>query len=125
MKSRDKYAKQKRYAKSIRGRAVLAKYWASPAGKAARRRATVKYEYGLSGEKYVQLKRLHRNRCAVCRRPPRHKSQKELHVDHDHRTGAVRGLLCLTCNTGIGKLGDNARLLRRAAEYLDAGGFFW
>ena len=40
------------------------------------------------------------------------------HVDHDHDTGEVRGLLCLNCNTGIGKLGDSAVTCLDAAFYL-------
>lgn len=40
------------------------------------------------------------------------------HVDHCHETGAVRGLLCMACNTGIGKLQDDPALLDRAAAYL-------
>lgn len=43
-----------------------------------------------------------------------------MHVDHDHATGAIRGVLCLNCNQGIGKFGDDPDLLRRAAVYLGA-----
>lgn len=41
-----------------------------------------------------------------------------LHVDHDHETGAVRGLLCSDCNMGLGKLGDNLTGLQEAVDYL-------
>lgn len=41
-----------------------------------------------------------------------------LHVDHDHDTGKVRGLLCSDCNLGLGKLGDNVEGLTRALNYL-------
>jgi hypothetical protein len=40
------------------------------------------------------------------------------HVDHDHSSGEVRGILCRSCNTGIGKLGDNPYRLERARRYL-------
>jgi hypothetical protein len=43
---------------------------------------------------------------------------KPLHIDHDHRTGKVRGLLCVSCNTGIGKLGDDVDGLYRALRYV-------
>jgi hypothetical protein len=51
-------------------------------------------------------------RCAICRR------KSSLGVDHDHRSGVVRGLLCRKCNLGIGHLGDDPRLVKRAFKYL-------
>lgn len=54
--------------------------------------------------------------CAICERPPR--GYKNLAVDHDHATGAVRGLLCQTCNAALGSFGDAPRLLQRAIDYL-------
>jgi hypothetical protein len=57
--------------------------------------------------------------CAICREPPNPKIS--LHVDHDHRTGRVRGLLCFTCNNGLGQLQDSPVLLRKAAAYVEAG----
>lgn len=57
--------------------------------------------------------------CAVCEGANADSvKNKRLTVDHDHRTGKVRGLLCFTCNTSIGKLGDTYEALQRAADYL-------
>ncbi len=53
--------------------------------------------------------------CAICSRPP---GKRRLAVDHWHTTKAVRGLLCVQCNTAIGKLNDDPELLRRAIAYL-------
>jgi hypothetical protein len=57
--------------------------------------------------------------CAICKADPATLSRM-LAVDHDHVTGAFRGLLCINCNTGLGKFGDDPALLRAAAEYLEA-----
>jgi hypothetical protein len=52
--------------------------------------------------------------CAICHR----RSERALHVDHDHKTNAVRGLLCHPCNPGLGLLRSDPKLLRKAASYL-------
>lgn len=56
--------------------------------------------------------------CAIC---GDHQSNqaRSMAVDHCHETGRVRGLLCMKCNTGIGKLGDSPELLRKAIAYLE------
>jgi hypothetical protein len=53
--------------------------------------------------------------CELCGQPPKGRA---LHLDHDHRTGAFRGWLCVSCNTGLGKLGDSIPLLQDALFYL-------
>ena len=45
---------------------------------------------------------------------------KPEHVDHDHRTDRVRGILCFNCNRGLGKFGDDVELMDRAIEYLES-----
>ncbi len=63
--------------------------------------------------------------CAICglpeakNRDPRTNSFKSLCVDHDHRTGNVRGLLCSNCNRVIGMMEENQESLRNAADYLE------
>lgn len=67
------------------------------------------------------------NACAICRESfptgeERNKPNTNAeHVDHDHRSGKIRGLLCGPCNTAIGVLGDTADGLRRALAYLEKG----
>jgi hypothetical protein len=58
--------------------------------------------------------------CLLCGDPPREGSS--LHVDHDHETGWIRGLLCFRCNAGIGMLRHDPSLLIAAAEYIGAKG---
>jgi hypothetical protein len=70
--------------------------------------------YGLTPAKYDKLFIKQGGKCALCRMTP----QEGLHVDHDHNTGKIRGLLCRKCNTGLGKLGDTAESVQRAVKYL-------
>jgi hypothetical protein len=55
--------------------------------------------------------------CAICgeARP----EARTLHVDHDHATGAIRGLLCFRCNNALGDFREEYELFRRAADSLD------
>lgn len=63
--------------------------------------------YGLTSEQYNQMLAGQNGHCAVCSRTPDEEHHKVLHIDHDHTTGLVRGLLCSRCNTGYGLLGEN------------------
>lgn len=56
--------------------------------------------------------------CDLCDTKGRNRRQ-EICVDHCHETGRVRGFLCHDCNIAIGKVGDDANLLRRMADYLE------
>lgn len=55
--------------------------------------------------------------CAICR------EAKAEHVDHDHSTGKVRGLLCFNCNGALGQFRDRTDLMIRAVGYLRGGAF--
>lgn len=72
--------------------------------------------FGLSLEAYEELLRAQCGRCRVCGRLPR--TGSSLHVDHDHETGEVRGLLCFRCNGGLGQFGEDAERLALAVDYL-------
>ena len=71
-------------------------------------------EYGLTEEEYNNMVLSQNNMCAICNKP----SDRTLHIDHDHVTGKVRGLLCFNCNLGIGLLQEDLVVLNRAIEYL-------
>jgi len=81
------------------------------------RKKKVEKVYGLPEKDYQKMFDMQRGLCAICEGP--RSGQGTLHVDHDHMTGKVRGLLCSNCNSGIGKLGDDTCLLARAIAYLE------
>lgn len=90
---------------------------------AATRRWLLLNKYGLTTEKYDEIFERQGGACAICgRSAPVGRAARVgarwLNVDHCHDTGEVRGLLCMECNTGIGKLGDSVEMLHRAIAYL-------
>lgn len=74
------------------------------------------YKYGVTKEFLVDLYTRQKGQCAICGTVPT--TERGLHVDHCHKTGAVRGLLCHSCNTGIGALRDDPDTLLKALNYL-------
>lgn len=73
--------------------------------------------FGLTWDDYEAILAQQDGRCAICRGKPR---KFALSVDHDHKTGEIRGLLCSRCNHRLlGSANDDAERLRRAAEYLE------
>ena len=77
----------------------------------------LKYSYGITLEDYNEMLASQKGVCAICNQPCA--TGRKLCVDHDHKTGKVRGLLCNDCNAGIGKLKDSSAILKTAANYLD------
>ena len=79
--------------------------------------------YGIGIEEYNKFLVEQNGVCAICFQPETAKTRsgkvKPLVVDHNHDTGAVRGLLCNECNAGIGHLKDSAELLRSGVAYLE------
>ena len=68
-------------------------------------------------EDYEALLAAQNGTCAICGHDGPRRGTR-FHVDHDHESGAVRGLLCDTCNKGIGMFGDKRHLLLEAYWYL-------
>jgi hypothetical protein len=78
--------------------------------------ARVEKVYGIDAAEYARLLKLQDGKCAICRARPR---SKRLSVDHSHKTGEVRGLLCSACNhDALGALHDDVELAWNAYVYL-------
>lgn len=82
------------------------------------RRRTAK-RYGITPKEYDRMCETQKGRCLLCREAPKSNRRLRLDLDHDHKTGIIRGLLCDKCNRGLGAFGDNSRLMRLAADYVD------
>lgn len=74
-----------------------------------------KKKYGISEEQFQEMLRESGGQCALGHEP----EDGQLVIDHDHATGAVRGLLCRQCNWALGLMRDNPDRFRSAAVYLE------
>ena len=79
-------------------------------------------DHGITRKQFDLMFSAQNGGCAICSRPTSCKTGDAfhggLHIDHDHKTGVVRGLLCGNCNTALGKFQDSPELLLVAVEYL-------
>ena len=92
------------------------------------RRYYLKKRYGLTLEIYESMLKKQNEKCLICKKKEqsidkRYNKQRNLAIDHDRLTGKVRGLLCTKCNTAIGSLDHNTKLLKSAIKYLES--FKW
>lgn len=88
-----------------------------------RKWVTLKSKYGITREEYLQRIEEQGNLCAICRKPETetsspHTDEMDLSVDHCHKTGQVRGLLCRQCNIALGKFKEDISILESAIAYL-------
>lgn len=74
-------------------------------------------KYGMTLEGYNRMKKFQENQCGIC------KKEKKLIIDHCHKTGRVRMLLCNSCNMMLGLSGDNPIILQAGVFYLKK--FLW
>lgn len=74
--------------------------------------------YGITSAEYDAILAAQGHRCACCGTTA-NRDGKRLFVDHDHETGAIRGIICRNCNRGISALGDGIEGVRRALDYLE------
>ena len=94
-------------------------------------KSRLKRTYGITAEQYLELLEKQRGKCALCEIPlvslldndrdfTGQPDNNVARVDHCHKTERVRGLLCFSCNVGLGKFRDDEQLLLKAVEYLRA-----
>jgi hypothetical protein len=82
------------------------------------KKSLLKNNYNIDINDYNNMLTLQVSGCTICGKSIT-ENGKALAVDHDHETGAVRGLLCNSCNTALGLFNDNPELLRKAADYIE------
>lgn len=92
--------------------------------KACRKRIVWERYHGMKWSEYQRMLEAQHDKCAICRITlneyrERYERYGEFHLDHDHQTKVVRGLLCHNCNRAIGMFQDNPGLLRAAADYIE------
>lgn len=74
----------------------------------------VKAVYGITKEEFVALTEKYQGKCGIC------SMEAKLHIDHDHKTNKVRGLLCGKCNKAIGLFDEDMDKMNKAVKYLKA-----
>lgn len=72
----------------------------------------LRYRYNIDYEQYKALMEKQSGLCAIC------KERAAVDIDHDHKTDVVRGLLCRSCNVGLGQFKDDIEMLEKALAYL-------
>lgn len=110
---RERYASDPEYAERLREQARNR----DPKSK---RNGRLKSTYGISQSEYEQMLAGQNFGCLICGAKHQEKRGKRLHVDHCHSLGHVRGLLCSSCNTALGKMKDDVSRLKSAIKYLEA-----
>ena len=92
---------------------------ASPEYKLRIRFLHIQRRYGITEEQFAARLEEQKGCCAVCGVPlVGGRTRASVVVDHDHKTDAIRGLICRGCNTGIGFLQDDVRIVSKALAYL-------
>ena len=77
--------------------------------------------HSITEEEFRLMNEIQKGECLICKKDNKNNKdykKRMLFIDHDHKTGKVRGLLCTKCNSGIGMFEDNIKLLEEAIKYL-------
>jgi hypothetical protein len=131
-KSCNRAAKRERYAANPQKYVAMVRRWqrtnparlreyrdkrnARPEIKRQQRDMYYRRTYGISADEVDEMLEAQNGRCAICGAKPERLAS--MHIDHDHEHGHLRGLLCLSCNQGLGQFRDDPAILLRAIVYL-------
>jgi hypothetical protein len=85
--------------------------------------SSLKRSYGITEAEYLDILDQQNGLCAICG-TSESDSPKRFAVDHNHETGEVRGVLCSSCNLGLGNFGDKPENLASAVKYLLDRGYY-
>ncbi len=111
---------QKRYMKSEKGKIAIRKkqkkFQDTEKSNLIFRKQNLKRSYNMTLEDYDNLFNNQNGVCLICKNPET--NGRRLSVDHDHKTGKIRGLLCQKCNTLLGCANDSIDILLKSIEYL-------
>jgi hypothetical protein len=106
-----------------KNRDAATRWRSNPENTRQKRMKYIEKRYGITYDQYEAMEKAQNGLCKICRKPPRRLNEngnrgENLHVDHDHKTGEVRGLLCYQCNSALGYFEDDPEVLTRASSYL-------
>ncbi len=82
------------------------------------RKTNLKRCYNLTVAQYEKMREIQEGNCKICGSNESKEYYKKLSIDHCHTTGKVRGLLCKSCNHGLGNFNDDISTMQKAMEYL-------
>lgn len=82
------------------------------------KRSSLGIPYGITQEQYNNLLKQQDYKCAICFRDNKEPNYTAFCVGHNHTTGKIRGLVCISCNRALGLFQDNPATLKKAYDYL-------
>jgi hypothetical protein len=77
--------------------------------------ACIKHRHGITLDDYERMEKVQRKRCAIC---GKRSKRTRLDIDHNHKTGRIRALLCNNCNRGLGHLKESVKFMKKAIKYI-------
>lgn len=110
--------KEKVKESNLKNREKRKQFYSSPEGIISSRKAHLKKTYGITLDEFNQMLKKQKGKCAICGGTETRDKHKVMAVDHDHKTGKIRQLLCFKCNSALGNFNDDSKLLKKALKYL-------